>query len=211
VVLSYLNLAFLTDTSSPHFFTYSYLWFLLITALTFRMFDTGETLEDIERWAEARFPHEFKAVKDYLRDNDITVQDHLHEDKDVCTLVRSVHVGHAGHVGTNVVPVIAHVAFQENEPEPWVDLCFTPVDGNYCDFILMNNIIFKEPFCWLNPGKSDFRVLRFDALIQFICPPSELAAGASIDVRDFKELFESACRVIAMELEDQRGLKGKYN
>ncbi|OSS45166.1 hypothetical protein B5807_09141 [Epicoccum nigrum] len=36
------------------------------------MFDTGETLQDVKKWAEATFPHEFKAVKDYLRDYDIT-------------------------------------------------------------------------------------------------------------------------------------------
>lgn len=203
----YLNLAFLTSTSSPHFFTYSYFWFLLITTLTFRMFDTGETLEDIERWAEATFPHDFNAVKDYLRDNNIVSEDCGHEDENTLVRVRSVRVGPraAGHY-----QIIAHITSEHYDTQPWVVLCLRCEKGDFCGMhhhIIMTNLI--EPFCWLDPGVVPVGLSRFEALIGFICPPSAMAAGASFDVRDFKGSFEGACRVIARKLEGQRRPKGK--
>jgi hypothetical protein len=177
------------------------------------MFDTGETLQDIEKWAQAKFPHEFKAVKDYLRDNDITALDHSHEDAGGCKLDHSVQVGHAGHVGTNVVPVDAHVAFEEeNDLEPWVGLCFPSMDGDHCDGISRRNTIFEEPFSWLNPGTSMLGSEQFDALIQFIYLPSALSAGMQrieFDALEFKKHFKGACQVIAVELEERRRQNSK--
>lgn len=165
------------------------------------MFDTGETLEDIERWAEATFPHEFKAVKDYLIENDITAKEYCHKDKHTSARVRSVQVG---SVGEPARPVISHVTSEENDPVPWVALCRMPVDGNDCQKYSIRDTRFVKPFSWLKPAKSLLGSWRFEALIQFICPPSELSAADPINVRYFKIYFEGACRVISGKLEEQR-------
>jgi hypothetical protein len=172
------------------------------------MFDTGETLEDIEEWAEATFPHEFKAVKDYLYENEINALDWDHEDARTHVLVDCVHVGHLGP--RHGRPVIAHVTFHETQPEPWVVLC-EPNAMDKCTYnaICRHDTHFDEPFCWLDPRKDCVGNARFDALIQFVYLFDERSVGASIDVHQFKKHFEGACRVIAGKLEEQRRQNGK--
>ena len=154
------------------------------------MFNNGETLEDIERWAEATFPHEFKAVKDYLIENDITAKDYGHKDNHSRMLVHSVYV--AGDAESMFGSgVIAHVTSDETRPlDPWVVLCeWNYVDGYTCDTISKDDTHFKAPFCWLSPELNGVGIARFNALIKFICSPSALPVGVSIDARHFKKHF----------------------
>lgn len=174
------------------------------------MFNNGETLEDIERWAEATFPHEFKAVKDYLIENDITAKDYGHKDNHSRMLVHSVYV--AGDAESMFGSgVIAHVTSDETRPlDPWVVLCEWDYAGEYiCNTVNRVHTNFKAPFCWLCRKLNDVSIARFNALIQFICPPSALSVGVSINARYFKKHFKGACRVIAGELEEQRRQNGK--
>ena len=177
------------------------------------MFNTGETLEDIERWAEATFPREFKAVKDYLIENNITAKHYGHMDKHTRMSVHSVKVGIGVESMGHSAIIIAHVAFHKTQPlDPWVVLCeWNYVDGYTCDTISKDDTHFKAPFCWLSPELNGVGIARFNALIKFICPPSALPVGVSIDARHFKKHFEGACRVIAGKLEEQRRQNGKCN
>ena len=167
------------------------------------MFDTGETFEDIERWAEATFPHEFKVVKDYLRDNNIVAKDCDHEDEYTLQRVRTVTVGYLDRRGKET-SVVAHFTPNHPQLEPRMVLC-----GNICDDVYDEDTHFEEPFCWLNPETTLVGFVQFSALIKFICLPSAMPVGVSIDAGHFKEHFEGACTVIAGELEEQRRQNGK--
>ncbi|KAG9203967.1 hypothetical protein G6514_002128 [Epicoccum nigrum] len=168
------------------------------------MFDTGETLEYIEKWAEATFPHEFKAVKDYLRDNDITSK--YRGPKDV--KYRNLKTG-----DPHMLDYWVHVGCSGEGPfddfsgeGPFDDLVFAHVtsgEGNHS-----HDIDFMEPFCWLNSDVNSVGFARFKELIMFICLSSAMSAEASIDVPQFKKHFEGACRVIAGRLEEQTRQKG---
>lgn len=170
------------------------------------MFNTGETLEDIERWAEATFPHEFKAVKDYLIENNITAKEYVQWDEPTHRSVQAVHVGRALGPTVSYSAVYAHVTSHETLPlAPRVVLrMWDEEDQDTYSFIERYETRFKKPFRWLNPWGSTLGVERFNAFIMFICPPSAMPAGVSIDASYFKKHFEGVCRVIAEELEEQR-------
>lgn len=168
------------------------------------MFDTGETLEDIERWAEATFPDEFKTVKDYLRDNKIVSEDCDHEDGNTHLPVRSVTVGDLEMMGGS--SVIAHFTSDDAEFEPRMVLC-----SDSChDIVWDYHVDFEKPFCWFYTERTRVRRAQFDAFIKFICSPSAMPLGV-INTRHFKEHFEGACRFIAGKLEEQRRPNGKCN
>ena len=171
------------------------------------MFKTGETPEDIEKWAEATFPHEFKVVKKYLRDNYITAVAFDHGGRSAHVVNRAVRVGHMFSMGDDNDPLIAHIT-SENK----VVLCeWAGASQGFCNAVGNHETKFKEPFCWLNPSTDGFGFARLKALVQFICSPLEFAAVASIDVDRFKINFEDACEFIARSIEERKRQKGKCN
>jgi hypothetical protein len=178
------------------------------------MFDTGETLQDVKKWAEATFPHEFKAVKDYLRDYDITSSYRGPMNPKYRNLkATDAHIfGHCVHVGYLTEEhfynsVFAHVTSGEGN-ERWVTLCDM---DECCNTIGRSDTTFMKPFLWLNPDVNSVGFARFEALIMFMCLPSGISPGASIDTHQFKKHFEGACRVISGRLEEQTRQKGECN
>lgn len=165
------------------------------------MFITGESLEDIEAWAEATFPAAFKATKAYLELEKIDTCKKFIYRPSASYWAITAKVGTTANGTYFVYACIrvntASVAYILDDNRDFQHLNNGSIYGHRID---ASNANFMPPFCWLVANDLSSEVWTA-ALVHYSDLRSSGVARrlTSIvsDVETFKKGFQEACHVIA--------------
>lgn len=173
---------------------------------TTSLFTTGQSLEDIEAWAETTFPRAFNKVKEYLNNRDIAVRQYKFTRPIAFAQTRESYKDGllVGETTVLAQPIYARLLGTRARVEICVD------NGRHGLYRLSSGFgkYLNEPFTWLGSQEDERSKNRLTALIVYLYLRSDKSMRNARNVWTFKEGFRSACNVLAVALDQKEGNAG---